>query len=191
MSLIKKIERPTLRNSLGFVKATFLLMVLSSASSAFAQQEQMEEVQNPATETEAVVFKDNLGRDTPRSTFIGFLKATEEFDYETAVQFMDLRNLPHAVRQVDRKELARQLDFVIQRGMKINVEQLSAKVSGQVVDGLPEYRDELGHLIGDDGEQVLYMQRVPGLDDNLSGKYPMPASRWYLNFMITSAIRPG
>ena len=63
MSLIKKIERPTLRNSLGFVKATFLLMVLSSASSAFAQQEQMEEVQNPATETEAVVFKDNLGRE--------------------------------------------------------------------------------------------------------------------------------
>ena len=130
----------------------------------------MEEVQNPATETEAVVFKDNLGRDTPRSTFIGFLKATEEFDYETAVQFMDLRNLPHAVRQVDRKELARQLDFVIQRGMKINVEQLSAKVSGQVVDGLPEYRDELGHLIGDTGEQVLYMQRVPGLNDNFIWK---------------------
>ena len=170
MPLIKKIDRPTLRSSLSFVKAAFLLIVLSSASSAFAQQEQMEEVQNPATETEAVVFKDNLGRDTPRSTFIGFLKATEEFDYEAAVQFMDLRNLPHAVRQVDRKELARQLDFVIQRGMKINVEQLSAKVSGQVVDGLPEYRDELGHLIGDTGEQVLYMQRVPGLDDNFIWK---------------------
>jgi len=170
MPLIKKIDRPTLRSSLSFAKTAFLLIVLSSASSAFAQQEQMEEVQNPVTETEAVVFKDNLGRDTPRSTFIGFLKATEEFDYEAAVQFMDLRNLPHAVRQVDRKELARQLDFVIQRGMKINIDQLSAKVSGQVVDGLPDYRDELGHLIGDDGEQVLYMQRVPGLDDNFIWK---------------------
>ena len=170
MPLIKKIDRPTLRSSLSFVKAAFLLIVLSSASSAFAQQEQMEEEQNLVTETETVVFKDNLGRDTPRSTFIGFLKATEEFDYEAAVQFMDLRNLPHAVRQVDRKELARQLDFVIQRGMKINVDQLSAKVSGQVVDGLPDYRDELGHLIGDTGEQVLYMQRVPGLDDNFIWK---------------------
>lgn len=170
MPLVKKIERPTLRSSLGLVKTAFLFIVLSSASSAFAQLGQMDEVQNPAIETEAVVFKDNLGRDTPRSSFIGFLKATEKFDYEEAVEFMDLRNLSHAARQVDGKELARQLDFIIQRGMKINIDQLSAKVTGQVVDGLPDYRDELGHLIGDDGEQVLYMQRVPGLDDNFIWK---------------------
>lgn len=166
MPLIKKIERPTLRSSLGFVKTAFLFVVLSSGSSAFAQQEQTAEVQSPAPAAEVVEFKDNLGRDTPRSSFIGFLKAAEEFDHDEAVQFMDMRNLPHAARQVDGKELARQLDFIIQRGMKINVNQLSSKVTGQVVDGLPDYRDELGHLIGGEGEQVLYLQRVPGLDDN-------------------------
>lgn len=125
-------------------------------------------MQAPAVEV--VEFKDNLGRDTPRSSFIGFLSATEEFDYASAVQFMDMRNLPHAARRVDAEELARQLDFIIQRGMKINVDQLSSKVTGQVVDGLPDYRDELGRLIGDEGEQVLYMQKVPGLDDNFIWK---------------------
>jgi len=112
------------------------------------------------------IFRDNLGRDTPRSSFVGFLAATEKFDYELAAQFVDLRNLPHAVRQFDGNELARQLDFVIQRGMKIDINHLSKKTTGQVVDGLPDYRDELGHLVSDDEEQVLYMQRVPGLDDN-------------------------
>jgi len=168
MLLNKKIEHPALLGRLRLVITLFLFVALASASTAVAQEEQKVEVQTPAAEV--VEFKDNLGRDTPRSSFIGFLKAAEEFDYDRAVQFMDMRNLPHAARQVDDKELARQLDFIIQRGMKINIEQLSAKVTGQVVDGLPDYRDELGHLIGDDGEQVLYMQRVPGLDDNFIWK---------------------
>lgn len=119
---------------------------------------------------EEVEFTDNLGRDTPRSSFIGFLTAAEKFEYGDAAKYMDLRNLPHGVGQLDADELARQLDFIIQRGMKINVQQLSAKPSGQVVDGLPEYRDELGHLISKDGEQVLYMQRVPGLNDDFIWK---------------------
>jgi len=119
---------------------------------------------------ENVEFKDNLGRDTPYSSVIGFLLATEKFDYQAAVEYLDLRNLPRAIRDIEGEELARQLDFVIQRGMKIDVQHLSKKVSGQVVDGLPEYRDELGRVVGNDGEQTLYIQRVPGLDDNFIWK---------------------
>lgn len=131
------------------------------------QQATQTEMQAVAAED---LFKDNLGRDTPRSSFIGFLKATENFDYKLATEYMDLRNLPHAVRKYDGEELARQLDFIIKRGMKIDVEHLSRKISGQVVDGLPDYRDELGHLVADEGEQVLLMQRVPGTGDNLIWK---------------------
>jgi MscS family membrane protein len=135
-------------------------------------------LQDPAQATEApvedvvqdIAFTDNLGRDTPRSSFIGFLTATENFDYKLATEYMDLRNLPHAIRKYDGEELARQLDFIIKRGMKIDIEHLSRRISGQVVDGLPDYRDELGHLVADEGEQVLLMQRVPGPDDNLIWK---------------------
>jgi MscS family membrane protein len=119
---------------------------------------------------EDVAFKDNLGRDTPRSSFVGFLKTTEQFDFKTAAEFIDLRNLPRSVRDYSGEELARQLDFIIKRGMKIDVSHLSKKPSGQVVDGLPDYRDELGHLVSNDGEQVLYMQKVPGLDDHFIWK---------------------
>jgi MscS family membrane protein len=154
------------------ITCKYLLLSLMFVSLAFsattqAQQELIEETlpadQDPV---ENVVFKDNLGRDTPRSSFIGFLTLSEKFDYVGAAEFIDMRNLPRSVREYSGEELARQLDFVIKRGMKIDVYLLSAKPTGQVVDGLPDYRDELGHLVSDDGEQVLYMQRVPGLNDN-------------------------
>ena len=119
---------------------------------------------------DGLVYKDNLGRDTPRSSFTGFLKLTEKFDFETAAEFIDLRNLPHGTRQYSGEELARKLDFVIQRGMKTNPSQLSNKTTGQVVDGLPEYLDELGPVVTDEGELVLLLQRVPGPDESFIWK---------------------
>jgi len=149
----------------------FLLTLLAYAPAIQALQDPAETTQATQQDVvEDVAFKDNLGRDTPRSSFIGFLKATEDFDYKLATEYMDLRNLPHALRKYDSEELARQLDFIIKRGMKIDVEHLSKRITGQVVDGLPDYRDELGHLVADEGEQVLLMQRVPGPDDNLIWK---------------------
>lgn len=120
--------------------------------------------------TEDVSFQDNLGRDTPRSSFEGFLLVTEQFDYKTATNFIDVRNLPSSVREVGREELALQLDFIIKRGMKINIDLLSTKPMGQVVDGLPDYRDELGRIKTDEGEVTLYLQRVPGPNDTFIWK---------------------
>jgi MscS family membrane protein len=149
--------------------ALLLLLAYTPATQALQDAPEIIEEQSQAA-VEEIVYQDNLGRDTPRSSFMGFLSAAEEFDYELATQYMDLRNLPHAVRKYDSEELARQLDFIIKRGMKIEVEHLSHKVTGQVVDGLPDYRDELGNLVADEGEQILLMQRVPGSDDNLIWK---------------------
>jgi len=144
---------------------------LAFAPTAYALQEQLADAEPaPQDAVEDVAFKDNLGRDTPRSSFIGFLKVTEEFDYKAAVKFMDLRNLPRSVRTYSGEELAKELDFVIKRGMKIDVDLLSPKPNGQVVDGLPDYRDELGRLETDSGELVLFLQKVPGPDDNFIWK---------------------
>jgi len=156
---------------LNLLKACKTLLLVSlftcfwGVPTVFALQDQTIETQAQDV-VKDVVFKDNLGRDTPRSSFVGFLTAAEEFDYELAVQFMDLRNLPYETSRHDGKELARQLDFVIKRGMRINVDQLSRKVTGQVVDGLPDYRDELGRIVDDGEEVILFMQKVPGVGDN-------------------------
>jgi len=156
-------------------KVLFLLVIFSNLAFLPVVQALQDETEPPAQDPpqdviEDVAFKDNLGRDTPRSSFAGFLKATEKFDFVTASEFIDLRNLPRAVRDFSGEELARQLDFIIKRGMKIDITHLSKKPTGQVVDGLPDYRDELGHLVSNDGEQVLYLQRVPRLDDNFIWK---------------------
>ena len=148
-----------------------LLSCLACTPIVLALQDPVTELANTTQNVvKEVEFKDNLGRDTPRSSFMGFLDATEKFDYELAAEFMDLRNLPYETRQHDGKELARQFDFIIKRGMRISVDQLSTKVSGHVVDGLPDYRDELGRLVDEDEELVLFMQRVPGVDDNFIWK---------------------
>ncbi|MBE9548805.1 MAG: mechanosensitive ion channel [Proteobacteria bacterium] len=139
-------------------------LFITGMAQAAEQAEESPELAKDVVED--VSFKDNLGRDTPRSSFTGFLKLTEKFDYVTAANFLDLRNLPYATRQISGEELARQLDFVIKRGMKIDLELLSQKVTGQVVDGLPDYRDELGRIVTEDTEHTLFLQRVPGDDDN-------------------------
>ena len=162
--------QPVVPNKLSRIFLPVILYTcLAFAPLAVVAQEEVEGALNSEL-IQDIEFKDNFARDTPRSSFIGFLTATDKFDFEQAVEYMDLRNLPHDVSRYDGAELARQLDFIIKRGMKINVDRLSTKESGQVVDGLPEYRDELGHLISKDGEQVLYMQRVPGLNDNFIWK---------------------
>jgi len=161
--------------SLNLHKVLFLLVIFSNLALApvvLALQDETEPPEQALAQdvVEGLVFKDNMGRDTPRSSFVGFLRATEKFDFVIAAEFIDLRNLPRSIREYSGEELARQLDFIIKRGMKIDVTHLSKKPTGQVVDGLPDYRDELGHLVSADGEQVLYLQKVPGLDDNFIWK---------------------
>jgi MscS family membrane protein len=146
---------------------TFL--VLAPATLA-AQNQTLETRAEDPDVVEGVALKDNLGRDTPYNSFVGFLLASEQFDYEEAVNFMDLRNLPFDTRQLGGAELARELDFIIQRGMRVDLDQLSRKVSGQIVDGLPDYRDELGRIVAEEGEQILFMQKVPGPDDGFIWK---------------------
>ena len=168
MSELNKLETLNPFRSHRIARSLCLLACLLFSSVTIAQA--TEAVPEDPDVVEGVPLKDNLGRDTPYSSFLGFLLAAEKFDYEGAVNFLDLRNLPYAVRQIDGAELARQLDFVIQRGMKVDLDQLSRKVSGQVVDGLPDYRDELGRIVAEEGELTLYMQRVPGPGDGFIWK---------------------
>jgi MscS family membrane protein len=157
--------------SLACLLLVSMLTSLAFTAPALARQDDPAEtpVEDPDI-VEGVELKDYLGRDTPKTSFMGFLAATEKFDYKVAAEFVDLRNLPHSVRKYSGEDLARQLDFIIKRGMAIDIDTLSNKVSGQVVDGLPDYRDELGRLVSGDDELTLYMQRVPGPDDRFIWK---------------------
>lgn len=129
-----------------------------------AQEEQ------PPTETVAVAVpvtvdkgpEDALGRGTPRSSAIGFLEACATFDFEKASQYLDLRNLPEEVGEIEGRELARQLHHVLSRTVWLDDYKVSDHPEGTKGDGLPGYRDEFAVIKTLEGEEYpLWLQRVP------------------------------
>ena len=137
--------------------ALFLWPPLNQAQEAAPTESTAEE---ESSETEPA--KDALGRDTPRGSIAGFLRAADENDFVKAVEFLDLRNLPRKYRSFDRTRLAEMLVVVIQREVWVELEELSDDPGGEVGDGLPDYRDELGSITDGDVTFTLFMQRVPG-----------------------------
>jgi MscS family membrane protein len=150
------------------------LFLWSSASvTAWAQQAPGEPGQ--AADTSATVLEadggvDALNRGTPRGSIAGFLLACEASDYVKAAEFLDLRNLPGEATEVGGPELARQLNHVLSRAVWLDDYTISDVPGGLKGDGLPDYRDELVRVRGEEGEVVLWMQRVPRGDGEMIWK---------------------
>lgn len=104
---------------------------------------------------------DEYGRTTPRSSVMGLATALKKMDFETAVHYMDLRNLPFTVDEADGPELARKLLIVAERSMIIDYEAISDDPEGHADDGLPRYRDRVTTVKTSDGLVDILMQRVP------------------------------
>ncbi|MFT5141069.1 MAG: MscS family membrane protein [Rhodothermales bacterium] len=152
-----------------FVGMLILTGLLLSSLPSFALQDTAKEGSG-GTQEQAIEPSDPYGRDTPRGSFEGFLKSAEEFDFEKAAEYLDLRNLPPNLRQFDAVTLAQHLDFVIKRNMKIDSVMLSDRREGQAIDDQPDYRDELGRIQTVEGEVILLMQKVPGPEDGFIWK---------------------
>jgi MscS family membrane protein len=142
--------------------ALFLWLPLNHAQEAVPTESTAEE-----EETEAERPKDPLGRDTPRGSIEGFLRAVDDDDFVKAVEFLDLRNLPRRYRSFDPTRLAEMLAVVIEREVWIELEELSDDPGGEVGDGLPDYRDELGSITDGETTYALFLQKIPG-DEGLS-----------------------
>jgi len=111
-----------------------------------------------------LVPEDRLGRGTPRGTIEGFRRAADAADFETAAEFLDLRNLPEDIRRYSDEQIALGLKVVLDRALWIDLAALSDDPDGNSGDGLPRYRDELG-VIEHKGEKFqLLLQRVPRED---------------------------
>jgi MscS family membrane protein len=139
-----------------------LWIFLSSLPAAYAAESGSNTGASAAEVIAAKPLQDSLGRDTPRSSLVGFLQAAEEGDFVKAAEYLDLRNLPRKYRSVPPTRLAEMLAVVIEREIWIDLERLSDDPKGEAGDGLPAYRDELGRIEKGDKEFVLLMQRVPG-----------------------------
>ena len=90
---------------------------------------------------------DEFNRSTPRSSLLGLALAVKEKDFDRAVNYLDLRNLPFSEEEeLDGKEFVRKLAIVAKRAMSIDLEDMSTDPNGHKDDSLPSYRDRITTL---------------------------------------------
>ena len=108
-----------------------------------------------------VIPADDLDRGTPLRSANGFMTEVDQRDFETAGEFLDLRNLRGEASRLTGAQLARRLSVIISRATWVDVDALVDDPAGRSNDNLPDYRDSIG-IILDDGKEIrLFMQKVP------------------------------
>ena len=108
----------------------------------------------------------NLPR-TPLQLMVILAEAGQDKDWERAAGFLDMRYLPEDF-QWEAVDLLNALRVVWNQQNLIDITQISDEPEGKLNDGLPTYRDLLGFVRMDDGEEVpIYLQRIP---DGQGGK---------------------
>lgn len=126
-----------------FAHLLVVLLLLLVSGTAFAK---------PAT------LPEDLDRSTPQASVEYFLEATRQGRFEDAALILDLRSLPAAQRGRG-PELARQLRYVLDRKLRVDLADLSKEPSGNLADGpLTDTVGEISHA----GVKVpIKLQRIP------------------------------
>ena len=135
------------------------------------KQQIEEETIQKLTEAPVAGPYDEYNRSTPRSSVLGLAAAAKDKDFERAVHYLDLRNLPFSFdEELDGAELVRKLAIVAQRAMIIDFSDLSDEPTGHKDDGLPGYRDRITTIDTASGPVDILIQRVPRSDGVLIWK---------------------
>src|SRR5438128_2115729 len=101
-----------------------------------------------------------LGPEVPRGAMARFLAACREGHYARAAEYLNLRQLPQAVRAQRGPELARELETVLDRALWVDLDRLSDQPEGDPEDGLPALRDSLGTIETATGPVEVLIERV-------------------------------
>src|SRR5512143_1935181 len=83
--------------------------------------------------------QDALGRDTPRGTIVGFIRAAQAQDFARAAEYLDVK-LPPARAQ----QLIQELKVVLDRGLNVNLNLLSTKPEGDPAASPKPDRQHIG-----------------------------------------------
>src|SRR5439155_709355 len=101
-----------------------------------------------------------FGPEVPRGAMARFLAACREGHYARAAEYLNLRQLPQAVRAQRGPELARELETVLDRALWVDLDRLSDQPEGDPEDGLPALRDSLGTIETATGPVEVLIERV-------------------------------
>jgi MscS family membrane protein len=123
---------------------------------------------NSTTPQSSSVVTDLLGRETPRGTVMGFLRAAQDENYAAAAQYFQPTPGRHRVTPSEEQDLAAQLLAVInQKITASSLDALSRDPQGRLDDGLPSNQELLNGVRDGDGYFSIELLR---LDDDHGNK---------------------
>jgi len=118
---------------------------------------------------------DPLGRETPRGTVLGFLRAAQDENYPVAVQYFQPASGRRHTRADGEQDLAAQLLAVInQKILASSLESLSRDPQGRLDDGLSPNQELLTGVREGSGSFAIQLIRI---DDERGGKIWLIARR--------------
>ena len=103
---------------------------------------------------------DPLKRETPRGTFLGFIKAAGEERYPVAIQYFQPPVSRHRPSLEEEEELAARLFEVLSRKFTGPLDFVSNDPLGRLDDGLPADQEKLGGIAGLSEDFPVYLVRA-------------------------------
>ena len=98
---------------------------------------------------------------TPLAAVLASSQAMQAGDYTLASTYLDLRFLPEELSEYTPEGLVRALTLIWGLQNVIDLEELSDEEEGNLNDGLPRYRDQIGSITTSTEQVPVYIQRVP------------------------------
>ncbi len=140
--------------------AALLLSVVASLGVAPAGLAQIPGLGKASGDATAAAPEDPLGRSTPRGAIVGFARAMEREDFTNAALYLQLRG----DQKADAESLAKSLNLLIDRGLREAIGHISDLPEGNVEDGLPVDREQLGPLKIDGSQFYIGLVRIKNKD---------------------------
>jgi MscS family membrane protein len=110
---------------------------------------------SPQAPAAAPAPTDPLGRETPAGTVMGFIAAASKADYKKAAKYLDTK-LPPA----SAEELAHELKVVLDRGLAVDLSQISNKPEGEQDESAGKNRELIGTIDKEGSSLKVLLVRV-------------------------------
>jgi MscS family membrane protein len=138
-----------------------LAFLLSSSAAAVPQIPGLATPQTaPAAQPAPGVPPDQLGRETPRGTLVGFIKAAQEEHYALAVEYFQPPPSHRRRSEQDDEELAAQLLAIFNQKFAGALELTSRDPLGRLDDGLPPDQEKITGALGATDRFPVQMVRL-------------------------------
>lgn len=114
----------------------------------------------PAAKTEPSIPPDSLGRETPRGTLLGFLKAAQDERYDVAVKYFQPSVGRHKRAEEDDDELAEQLLAVFNQKFAGALDVASRDPQGRLDDDLPPDEERVSGALSLSDKNAILLIRL-------------------------------